>query len=144
MSRFQLEDRKRQMARRIDELTRDKLIIAVKSEYFDSKRGMEFTLEQYEPKDTDRQAYGDLLGQEKNILATNSTMKIRDLIDQVNRLNWRIRWNSSRYIREFFQRWLMGVLENLHNLIVRVSSSHKANKRLRQSKTINSGSLSTN
>lgn len=101
-ARFQLEDRKRQMARTVDELTRDKLIIAIKSEYFDSKRGMEFTLEQYEPKDSDRKAYADLLGQEKSILATNSTLKIRDMIDQVNRLNWRIRWNSSRYIREFF------------------------------------------
>ena len=101
-ARFQLEDRKRQMAREVDELTRDKLIIAVKNDYFDSKRGMEFTLENYDASPQDQQAYQDLMAQEKSILATNSTLRIRDLIDQVNRLNWRIRWNSSRYIREFF------------------------------------------
>ena len=45
----------------------DKLIIAIKSEYCDSKRGMEFTLDQYEPRDSDRKAYEDLLAQEKGI-----------------------------------------------------------------------------
>ncbi|MEM9983696.1 MAG: Hsp70 family protein [Bacteroidota bacterium] len=101
-ARFQIEDRKRQMAREVDELTRDKLIVKAKQEYFDTKRGMEFTLENYEPSAEDQASYQTLLDQEKAILATNSTLKIRDLIDQVNRLNWRIRWNNSRYLRDFF------------------------------------------
>ncbi len=101
-ARFQLEDRKRQMAREVDELTRDKLIIKVKGEYFDSKRSIEYTFENYDPKPKDEENYRQLLEQEKSILATNSTLRIRDLISQVNRLNWRVRWNSNRYIREFF------------------------------------------
>jgi molecular chaperone DnaK len=107
-ARFQIEDRKRQLAREVDEMTRDKFIIRVKNEYFETKRNLEFTLEGYEASEEAQQQYEDLIAQEKGVLATNSSLKIRDLIDQLNRLSWRIRWQSSRYIRELFSALIYG------------------------------------
>jgi molecular chaperone DnaK len=107
-ARFQIEDRKRQLAREVDEMTRDKFIIRVKNEYFDAKRSLEYTLESYEAGDTEHEQYEQLMKQEKGVLATNSSLKIRDLIDQLNRLSWRIRWQSSRYIQELFTSLIYG------------------------------------
>ena len=101
-AKFQIEDRKRKIAQRVDELTRDKFIIKVKKEYFDTKRYMEFVLAAYSPREEEQNQYKDILQTEKATLATNSSLKIRELMDQIRRLNWRIRWQSSRYIREFF------------------------------------------
>lgn len=107
-ARFQIEDRKRQLAREVDEMTRDKFIIRVKNEYFEAKRNLEFTLEGYEASEEAQEQCEDLMAQEKSVLATNSSLKIRDLIDQLNRLSWRIRWQSSRYIRELFSALIYG------------------------------------
>lgn len=106
--KFQIEDKKRKIARKIDELTRDKLIIKVKNDYFDTKRYMEFVQERYDPSEEDRDKYSEILEDEKATLATNSSLKIRELIEKVQRLNWKIRWKSSRYIREFYNDLIYG------------------------------------
>ncbi|MCB0846633.1 MAG: Hsp70 family protein, partial [Bacteroidetes bacterium] len=59
--KFQIEDRKRKIAQRVDELTRDKLIIKIKNEYFETKRYMEFVIARYEPSEEDQQAYADII-----------------------------------------------------------------------------------
>ncbi|MEL6626043.1 MAG: Hsp70 family protein [Bacteroidota bacterium] len=106
--KFQLEDRKRKLAQRVDELTRDKYIIRVKNEYFEAKRDIEYVLENYEPTEEDKGALDQLMEQEKSVLATNSSLKIQEFTDQIRRLNFRIRWRSSSYIREFFMALVYG------------------------------------
>ncbi|GAB4420278.1 MAG: hypothetical protein OHK0039_33710 [Bacteroidia bacterium] len=106
--KFQLEDRKRKIAQRVDALTRDKFIIKVKNEYFEAKRNIEFVLENYSPTPEKQQAYDKLIEGEKATLSTNSSLKINELIEQMNRLNWQIRWQSGRYLRELFTGLIYG------------------------------------
>ncbi|MEL6850961.1 MAG: Hsp70 family protein, partial [Bacteroidota bacterium] len=106
--KFQIEDRKRKIAQKVDDITRDKFIIRIKSEYFDTKRRLEFVMENYTVQETDQQSFQDWMGQEKEILATNSSLKIRELIDGLTNLSWRIRWKDSSYIKSIFQAMVMG------------------------------------
>ncbi|MCI4668701.1 MAG: Hsp70 family protein [Bacteroidia bacterium] len=100
--KFQIEDVKRKLAQKVDELTRDKFIIAVKNEYFEAKRDIEFVIEHYEAPQSEIDKYNKLLEEEKVILATNSSLRIKDFIGQVRRLNFQIRWKNSRYIKDLF------------------------------------------
>lgn len=106
--KFQIEDQKRKVARRVDEITRDKMIIKIKNEYFETKRYMEFVLKHYSPSEEDTAAYDEILQAEKPTLATNSSLKIQEMIEKIQRLNWRIRWKSSRYVREFYYDLIYG------------------------------------
>ncbi|MDX2248450.1 MAG: Hsp70 family protein [Bacteroidia bacterium] len=106
--KFQIEDQKRKIARQVDEITRDKRIIRVKNEYFETKRYMEFVLENYSPSEQDKTTYAEILSSEKNTLATNSPLKIQEIIEKIRRLNWQIRWKSSRYVREFYRDLIYG------------------------------------
>ncbi|MEM7370424.1 MAG: Hsp70 family protein [Bacteroidota bacterium] len=107
--KFQIEDLKRKIAQQVDELTKDKFIIRVKNEYFEVKRNMEQVLEHYEPSEKDQEDYHELMGQEKPTLATNSSLKIREYMDQMLRLSWRIRWNNTKFLRGFFQSLVFGL-----------------------------------
>ncbi|MEM7659276.1 MAG: Hsp70 family protein [Bacteroidota bacterium] len=107
--KFQIEDLKRRVAQKVDELTRDKFIIRVKNEYFEVKRDMEHVMENYQPSEKDETDFEELIGKEKHTLATNSSLRIKEYIDQMLRLNWRIRWNSSKYIRNFFHSLCFGL-----------------------------------
>ncbi|MEZ4828840.1 MAG: Hsp70 family protein [Bacteroidia bacterium] len=106
--KFQLEDLKRKVARKVDEITRDKWIIKVKNEYFETKRYMEYVMKNYGPEAEDVKAYEDILSAEKATLATNSSLKIQEIVEKIRRLNWRIRWKSSRYVMEFYQDLIYG------------------------------------
>lgn len=101
-TKFQLEDQKRRIARKVDEITRDKYLIRVKQEYFKTKREMEDVLEYYTPGDEDQNLFHKMMGEEKITLSTNSTLKIQELINRVRRLSFRIKWNNSNFIRNFF------------------------------------------
>lgn len=107
--KFQIEDLKRKIAQQVDELTKDKFIIRIKNEYFEVKRNMEQVLEHYEPSEKDQAEYNELMGQEKPTLATNSSLKIREYMDQMLRLSWRIRWNNSKFLKGFFQSLVFGM-----------------------------------
>lgn len=100
--RFQLEDKKRRIAQKIDEQFRDKLIIKVKNTYFETKRELETVMKTYEPTPEDQQVYEQLMTQEKITLATNSTLKIQEYIQQFQRLNLKVRWRSNQYVQYFF------------------------------------------
>ncbi|MEL6588982.1 MAG: Hsp70 family protein [Bacteroidota bacterium] len=101
-TKYQLEDQKRKIARKVDEITRDKYLNRVKQEYFKAKREMEDVLEYYTPKDEDEVLYHKMMDEEKNTLATNSTLKIQELINRMRRLGFRIKWNNTNFIRNFY------------------------------------------
>ncbi|MEO1450220.1 MAG: hypothetical protein AAFV07_11880, partial [Bacteroidota bacterium] len=113
--KFQIEDQKRKIAQKVDAITRDKHVVRAKNDYFESKRFMEFVLENYDPPSQDQSEYADLLKQEKPVLATNSTLKIKELIERVQRLNWRIRWKSHKFLKEFYTALIYGRYGNFVN-----------------------------
>jgi len=96
--KFQIEDQKRKLAQQVDNLTRDKHIIKVKMEYFDVKRTAKTAIEDDHATDADRDQFNNIVNREKSFLATNSRMKIQEVIDQLYELRGRIYWKSPEYL----------------------------------------------
>jgi molecular chaperone DnaK len=100
--KFQIEDQKRKLAQRIDNLTRDKHIIKVKMEYFSAKRSTRESLESEHSTEGDKQQFEQMMSREKAFLATNSRLKIQEVINQLYELRGRIYWKSPEYIVSLF------------------------------------------
>jgi molecular chaperone DnaK len=100
--KFQIEDRKRKIAQEVDNLTREKHIAKVKMEYFHAKREMEHTMKNYAPTETEEKELERMLDQEKEYLATNSKLRIKEVIEFFNSLGWRIRSRDPQYLRMVF------------------------------------------
>jgi molecular chaperone DnaK len=100
--KFQIEDQKRKIAIQIDGLTKEKYIAKIKMEYFDSKREIEYTLQHYQPTDAEIDEFQKLMTQEKEFLATNSRLRIKEIIDFFSDLGWRIRTRDPQYLRMIF------------------------------------------
>ncbi|MDX1909082.1 MAG: Hsp70 family protein [Bacteroidia bacterium] len=101
-ARYQLDDQKRRLARRIDELTRDKTLNQVKADYFAAKRNMERVLQLYEPTPEHQTAWQTLLADEKQVLISQSPLHIREYIQAVNKLAWQVKWNSFPFLESLF------------------------------------------
>ena len=100
--KFQIEDQKRKIAVQVDSLTRDKHISKIKMAYFDAKRDIEYTMQHYKPTDAEQREYQRMLDQEKEFLATNSRLRIQEIIDFFQELGWRIRTRDPQYLRMIF------------------------------------------
>ncbi len=100
--KFQIEDQKRKLAQRIDNLTRDKHIIKVKMEYFATKRSAREAIENENATEGDKQQFEQIMSREKAFLATNSRLKIQEVINQLSELRGRIYWKSPEYLISVF------------------------------------------
>ncbi|MGB0862364.1 MAG: Hsp70 family protein [Saprospiraceae bacterium] len=100
--KFQIEDQKRKLAQRIDNLTRDKHIIKVKMEYFATKRSAREAIENEHATEGDKQQFEQIMSREKAFLATNSRLKIQEVINQLSELRGRIYWKSPEYLISVF------------------------------------------
>lgn len=100
--KFQIEDQKRKLAQKIDNLTRDKHIIKVKMDYFSTKRWTKSTVEADHATEQDRNQFEDIVSREKSFLATNSRLKIQEVIDQLHDIRGRVAWRSPEYVISLF------------------------------------------
>ena len=100
--KFQIEDQKRKLAQQIDNLTRDKHIIKVKMDYFSTKRWTKNTVEAEHATEHDKSQFDDIINREKSFLATNSRLKIQEVIDQLQDLRGRVAWRSPEYVISLF------------------------------------------
>ena len=100
--KFQIEDQKRKLAQQIDSLTRDKHIIKIKMEYFSTKRWTKSTIEADYATEQDKSQFEDLVSREKGLLATNSRLKIQEMIDQLQDIRGRVSWRSPEYVISLF------------------------------------------
>lgn len=101
--KFSISSRKREIAQKVDELTRDKVVNKVKNKYFQSKRILEFVINHYGANEAERTSFRKILEDEKTYLGSNSTLKIQHIIDQFNELNAKIVWRSPTYLIELFK-----------------------------------------
>ncbi len=100
--KFQLEDQKRKIAQRVDSLTRDKHIIKIKMEYFEAKRDAKSAIEGEYATEADGRQYQRIVDREKSFLATNSRLKIQEIIDQLQELGGRIYWKNPQGVVSTF------------------------------------------
>ena len=105
--KFQIDARKRELAQEVDNLTRDKHIIQIKMEYSNAKHLCKSTMEYNESTSQEQQSFDYIVSKEKQILASNSRLKINDLIDKLYRLRSAILWRSGDYVKGLFYHVVM-------------------------------------
>lgn len=100
--KFQIDAQKRELAQQMDNLIRDKHIIAVKMDYMKAKRWLKEAVEANNPNPTELQTYEDLLAKERSILATNNRLKIQELANKLYDLRGTIMWRDPAYVKTLF------------------------------------------
>ena len=100
--RYQLEERKRKLAQILDEVLKNRHAEGVKSEYFDAKRFLEWTLAEDGATDTHRERYERLIQNEREFLAANNIALIKAKIEDLRRLAWQVNQNNPTYLSGLF------------------------------------------
>ena len=96
-AKYQLEDRKRRIARRLDELTRDKKIIAAKTNYFFARKSAQHLVDKH-GSEQEKTALAALTHNEKQLLAMNSPFVLDSLVDKIQSLVSPIRWRIPEHV----------------------------------------------
>lgn len=100
--KFQIDTKKRELAQQVDNLTRDKHIIQVKMEYSNAKHLCQSAMEYNEVTEKEQQSFDYLVSQEKNVLASNSKLRINDLSEKLYRLRGNILWRNGDHVKGLF------------------------------------------
>jgi molecular chaperone DnaK len=100
--RYQLEERKRKLAQILDEVLKDRHAEGAKSEYFDAKRFLEYTLTNEGATDTHRERYDRLIYNERDFLAANNVALIQAKIQDLRNLAWQVNQNNPIYLSGLF------------------------------------------
>ena len=103
--KYQLEDKKCKLAQEIDSATKDKRILKVKGEYFESKEECENLIDEA-GNDYERKLFNDIISQEKAFFSTNSPIKIQEKTDELQNISGQIRWRSPKFLLGIFS-WLL-------------------------------------
>lgn len=101
-ARYQLDDRKRRLARSLSELTQGQELEHAKLEYFRAKRYCNGYLEKY-GTDAEKLNFAEILKHEKDVLRLNNLGRISDLEQRFWDLSYSIRWRTMEYLS-----WLFG------------------------------------
>lgn len=117
--RFQLEDKKRDIAQKIYIATKDKKLQTAKREYEETKQEcLDIILESdiilQEGSDYERRRYDEIVSQEQTFLSSNSTIKIRERIDELKRIIWSIRWQTPDWLMSAYE-WLVNQRHRLED-----------------------------
>jgi molecular chaperone DnaK len=100
--RYQIEERKRKLAQILDEVLRGRHAEGIKSDYFNTKRFVEYTLENEGATDTHRERYDRLIQNERDFLSANNIALIQSKIDDLRRLAWQVNQNNPVYLSGLF------------------------------------------
>ena len=103
--KYQLEDKKCKLAQEIDSATKDKRIIKVKGDYFESKEECVKLIDEA-GNDYERKLFNDIISQEKAFFSTNSPIKIQEKTDELQNISGQIRWRSPKFLLGIFS-WLL-------------------------------------
>lgn len=91
--KYQLEDRKRKLANRLDLLTKDKSLTEALEEYFDYKGWCTRLVTNHGTPD-EKKRLDELLSREKMIMASNSTVRVKEAVSDFGRLGGGIQWRT--------------------------------------------------
>lgn len=99
--KFQLEEKKRKLAARVEGLTRDKKVVALQMEYFEAKRNCEFSVENH-GSELDRKHFLEIIANEKQFLASTNTILLKSILEKINNLSFRLNWKRPEYVIQVF------------------------------------------
>jgi molecular chaperone DnaK len=100
--RYQIEERKRKLAQILDEVLRGRHAEDIKTDYFNTKRFLEYTLQDGGATDTHRERYDRLIQNERDFLAANNVALIKSKIEDLRRLAWQINQDNPVYLSSLF------------------------------------------
>ncbi len=100
--KFQIEDQKRKAALLIDSLTSDKRINAIKMEYFETKKDVQWVIERYDGSEAEKSALEHIINKEKSFLASNSPLRIKEFTEKLYELRGKVRWRDPEYVISLF------------------------------------------
>ena len=102
--RYQLEDKKRKIAQKIDNATKGKRIQKAIDLYSETKTECEDILDE-SGNDHERKIFNDIVSQEEAFMFTDSPTKIQEKSDELLDIITGIRWRTPDYLERYFN-WL--------------------------------------
>ncbi len=100
-SRYQLDDRKRKLARELSEMTQDQAVENAKLKLFEAKRLCKYYVDKY-GSPAEQQNLERILEQEKDVLRLGNVPRIDDLTERILHLYYDIRWRTFEYCSWLF------------------------------------------
>ena len=99
--RYQLEDKKRKIAQKIDSATKNKRLQKATDYYYDTKAACEELIE-ISGNDHERKTFNDIVSQESAFMATKSPLKIQEKSDELHSIIGQIRWRTPDFLKGIF------------------------------------------
>ncbi|MFL5729319.1 MAG: Hsp70 family protein [Cytophagaceae bacterium] len=100
-TKFQMEDKKRKFAAKIDDLTRDKVLTEVINDYYISKKGCKHVVTEYGSEE-DKKNFENLIADEKQFLSTANIILIKSITDKIHTISFKLNWKRPEYIISLF------------------------------------------
>jgi molecular chaperone DnaK len=100
--RYQLEDKKRKLAQAIDKATKDKRVVAAKTEYFEQKERCLKLLDE-NGNDYERKHFNDIAAMEATFLSSTSPIKIQEKTEELHAITITILWRTPGFLVAMFK-----------------------------------------
>lgn len=99
--RYQLEDKKRKIAQKIDSATKNKRFNTATDHYFKTKADCKEFIEE-SGNDHERKTFKDIVNQEDAFMATKSPLKIQEKSDELQAIIGQIKWRTPEFLKGIF------------------------------------------
>lgn len=99
--RYQLEDRLRDLNRRIDEATKDKRLQEARQEY-EEARGRCREVVAAGGNDQEQRRLNEIAAQEPTFLSSGNPTRIREMTEELERLTYNVLWRTPPFLQQMF------------------------------------------
>ncbi len=100
-ARYQLDDRKRRLARLLSETTQEQAVEQAKLSYFEAKRYCNSYLEKA-GTEAEKLNFEKIVEQEKEVLRTGNVARIEAMSERMWQLSYTVRWRTLEYLNWLF------------------------------------------
>jgi molecular chaperone DnaK len=96
-SKYQLEDKKKMISSRFDELTKDKKKMRAKTDYFLTRKWSQQLLDAH-GTEAEKKEFAELISNEKKLMASDSALMIESVTKRMEKIVSHIRWRTPEHI----------------------------------------------
>jgi len=111
--RYQLEDKKRKIAQKIDVATKDKRIKKSIDLYYEAKSECEELLDK-DGNDHERNTFNNIVSQEESFMCTNNAIRIQEKTEEIQGIYRQILWRTPEFLTGMFN-WLKGMRQKMND-----------------------------
>lgn len=113
-AKFQIEDAKRELWYKLDELTNNKKLSTILKDLHDNKKDCQESIERI-GLDAEKQQFEALIAQEKSTIESGNSSKIKSLTEQFRNLQMRCQWKDPEYVKNVYYFFKFQPMENYKN-----------------------------